>query len=79
MDHIGIDVHQRDTEVREMVEGQVVVTARVATTAAGLRRQFGRRERARIVLECGAAADEWRTFSRSSVIRWCWSIRVGCV
>jgi transposase len=56
MDHIGIDVHQRYSQVCEMVDGQVVMTARVATTTAGLRRQFGGRERARIVLECGGSS-----------------------
>lgn len=56
MDHVGIDVHQKYSQVCEMVEGEVVSRVRVATTEAWLRRHFEGRARLRILIECGGSS-----------------------
>lgn len=56
MDHVGIDVHQKYSQVCEISGGEVVVRAQVPTTQASLLRHFGGRERLRIVVECGGSS-----------------------
>lgn len=56
MDHVGIDVHQKYSQVCEMVEGEVVSRVEVATTEAWLRRHFEGRARLRILIECGGSS-----------------------
>jgi transposase len=56
MDHVGIDVHQKYSQVCEISGGEVAVRAQVPTTQASLLRHFGGRERLRIVLECGGSS-----------------------
>jgi len=56
MKHLGIDVHLRSSEVCELSErGKVLDRSRIPTTESGLRSYFGRRNRCRIVMECGAS------------------------
>lgn len=56
MDDVGIDVHQKYSQVCEMVAGEVVSQVKLATTQAGLRRHFGGRQRMRVLLECGGSS-----------------------
>lgn len=56
MDHVGIDVHEKYSQVCEMVNGQVASSVRIATTQTWLRRHFGGRERLRVLLECGGSS-----------------------
>lgn len=57
MDHIGIDVHARSSQVCEISGGAVVSRARIPTTGTSLSRQFSGRSRQRIVLECGGSSS----------------------
>lgn len=56
MDHVGIDVHQKYSQVCEMVGKEVVSRVQVATTEAWLRRHFEGREQMRILIECGGSS-----------------------
>jgi len=56
MDHVGIDVHQKYSQVCEMVGREVVSRVQVGTTEAWLRRHFEGRERMRILIECGGSS-----------------------
>lgn len=57
MEYIGVDLHQRFSQLCVLdAEGQVVETARVATTRPALRRWFGRRSAARICLETSGSS-----------------------
>lgn len=52
MEHVGIDVHQKYSEICWLSEaGEVQQRRRLPTTEASLRRFFGRIERVRVVLE----------------------------
>lgn len=54
MEHLGIDVHQKYSEIcRVSVEGQVLGRDRIPTTESSLRRFFKGQKRCRIVMECG--------------------------
>ena len=54
MEYLGIDVHQKYSEVCGVSEeGEITVRDRIPTTETSLRRFFGPRERARVTLECG--------------------------
>ena len=54
MKYLGIDVHLKSTEVCELCDqGEVVRRDRVATTATGYRRFFGRCRPRKIVMESG--------------------------
>ena len=78
MDHVGIDVHQKYSQVCEISQGEVALRAQVPTTQASLMRHFGGRERLRIVLECGGSSRWWRGCCGSSDTRWWWSTPGGC-
>lgn len=55
MKHLGIDVHQKYSEICELSEaGEVKLRRRIATTATALQRFFGRRKPRRVVMECGS-------------------------
>jgi hypothetical protein len=54
VEHCGIDLHGKSSEVAVVNEaGELVETARIPTTEAGLRRWFGGRAGMRICLEAG--------------------------
>ncbi len=54
MEHLGIDVHQKYSEICGVGEqGEVTVRRRLATTESSLRRFFKSRPRCRVILECG--------------------------
>ena len=54
MEHCGIDLHLKSSEVCVLDEaGELVETARIPTTEAGLRRWFGGRPGMRIRPEAG--------------------------
>jgi transposase len=54
MEHLGIDVHSKYSEVCGVSEaGEVTVRRRITTTETGLRRFFGSRERSKVTLESG--------------------------
>lgn len=53
MDHVGIDVHQKYSQVCEIAGGEAAVRAQVPTTHPSLLRHFGAWKRLRIVLERG--------------------------
>lgn len=54
MEHCGIDLHAKSSEVAVVDEkGALVETARIPTTESGLRRWFGGREPMRICIEAG--------------------------
>lgn len=55
MDHIGIDVHLKYSEICVLCEeGNVLERQRVSTTETSLGRLFRRRNRSRVVMECGS-------------------------
>ena len=56
MDHVGIDVHQKYSQVCEMVEREVESRGQVPSTEAWLRRHFEGRARLRILIECGGSS-----------------------
>jgi transposase len=54
VEYFGIDLHQKHSEICGMdSEGRVKCQERVPTSAAGLRRVFGRRKGCRVVIESG--------------------------
>jgi transposase len=54
VEHFGIDLHQKHSEICGLdAEGRVKYQHRIATTEAGLRRVFGRRKPCRVVIESG--------------------------
>ena len=54
MEHLGIDVHQKYSDICGVSEsGEIVLRRRIATTEASLRRALGGRSRARVLIECG--------------------------
>ena len=58
MDHIGIDVHKRESQIYILAEGGEVVEQRIRTEAERFGAVLGSRPRARIVIE--ASTDrEW--------------------
>ena len=58
MDHFGIDLHQKHSEICGMdASGKVKLQERVATSEAGLRKVFGKRKRCRVVLENGGQSS----------------------
>lgn len=57
MEHVGIDLHQKYSEICCLSEeAEVILRRRVATTEASLRRVFARREPCRIVVESSSQA-----------------------
>jgi len=55
MDHIGIDVHLKYSEICVLSEeGEVIERQEIATTEAAIRRFFGCRAEAQVVMECGS-------------------------
>lgn len=54
MEYLGIDVHQKYSEVCGISEeGEITVRQQIPTTDAAIRRFFGPRERAKVTLESG--------------------------
>ncbi len=54
MEHLGIDVHQKYSEICGVSEaGEVTVRRRIPTTEASLRRTLGQRGPSRVILESG--------------------------
>lgn len=54
MDHVGIDVHVKYSEICILSEeGEVLERRQVPTTEAALKRVFRGRRRARLIMECG--------------------------
>lgn len=54
MEHFGIDLHQKHSEICGLdAEGRVKYQKRVATTQAGLGHVFGKRKPCRVVIESG--------------------------
>lgn len=58
MDHVGIDVHKKESQVCILTEEGEVVEVRIATTRERLREVLGGRPRCRILLE-SATESEW--------------------
>jgi len=57
VEHCGIDVHQKSSQVTVVdQEGGVLERATIPTTRAGLERWFGRRERMRILVEASGSS-----------------------
>lgn len=55
MRHVGIDVHQKYSEICEISEeGKVLHRAQIPTTESGLRKFFARRDRRQVVMESGS-------------------------
>ncbi len=54
MEHLGIDVHQKYSEICGVSEGgEVIFRRRIATTESSLRRILGHRARSRVPIESG--------------------------
>ena len=51
MDHIGIDVHKRDSQIYLLAEGGEIVEPRIRTEPERFAAVLGTRPRARIVIE----------------------------
>jgi transposase len=58
MDHVGIDVHKKESQVCILTQEGEVVEVRIATTRERLREVLGGRPRCRILLEA-ATESEW--------------------
>ena len=58
MDHIGIDVHKKDSQICIVVEGGELIEQRVPTQPRRFAETLGDRPRARIVLEA-STESEW--------------------
>jgi transposase len=58
MDHIGIDVHKRDSQIYILAEGGAVVEQRIRTDPERFAAVLGARHRARIVIEA-STDSEW--------------------
>ncbi len=58
MDHIGIDVHKRDSQIYILAEGGEVIEQRIRTEAERFAAVLGTRPRARILIEA-STDSEW--------------------
>jgi transposase len=58
MDHIGIDVHKRESQICILAEGGELIERRIRTEAERFAAVFGDRSRARIVIEA-STESEW--------------------
>ena len=58
MDHIGIDVHKRDSQIYILAKGGEVIEQRIRTEPERFGAVLGTRSRARIVLEA-STNSEW--------------------
>src|SRR5512145_2102799 len=58
MEHIGIDVHKKDTQICILTEGGELIEGRVRTLAERFREVLGGRPRARILVEA-STESEW--------------------
>ena len=58
MDHIGIDVHKRDSQIYILAEGGEVIERRIRTEPERFGAVLGTRPRARIVIEA-STDSEW--------------------
>ena len=58
MDHIGIDVHKRDSQIYLLAEGGEVIEQRIRTEAERFAAVLGSRPRARILIEA-SIESEW--------------------
>jgi transposase len=58
MDHIGIDVHKRGSQIYLLAEGGAVVEQRIRTEAERFAAVLGTRPRARILIEA-STESEW--------------------
>src|SRR5207244_11917638 len=73
MDHIGIDVHKRESQICILAEGGELIERRIRTEPERFAAVFGDRPRARIVIEA-SADSEWvarcpHSMTRSACIR----------
>jgi transposase len=58
MDHIGIDVHKRESQIYILAEGGEVIERRIRTEPERFDAVLGARSRARIVIEA-STDSEW--------------------
>jgi hypothetical protein len=58
MDHIGIDVHKRESQIYILAQGGEVIEQRIRTEAARFAAVLGTRPRARILIEA-STDSEW--------------------
>ena len=58
MDHIGIDVHKRESQIYVLAEGGEVVEQRIRTEAERFAAVLGPRPRARILIEASTDSDD---------------------
>ena len=58
MDHIGIDVHKRESQIYVLAEGGEVVEQRIRTEAERFAAVLGARPRARILIEASTDSDD---------------------
>jgi len=58
MDHVGIDVHKRDSQICILAEGGEVIERRIRTEAERFAAVLGARPRARLLIEA-STDSEW--------------------
>ena len=58
MDHVGIDVHKRDSQICTQTEAGEIIERRIRTSREHFAAEFGGRPRARILIEA-MAESEW--------------------
>jgi hypothetical protein len=58
MDHIGIDVHERDCQVCILTEQGEIIEQRIRTERERFAALLGKRERAKILIEA-STESEW--------------------
>ena len=67
MDHIGIDVHKRESQIYILAEGGEVIERRIRTEPERFDAVLGTRPRARIVIDASTTANGWpAAWSRSA-------------
>ena len=58
MDHVGIDLGKRESQIAILTEDGELINRRIRTERPGLAEMFGRRPKARILLEA-STESEW--------------------
>ena len=76
MDHIGIDVHKRESQIYILAEGGEVMEQRIRTEPERFAAVLGTRPRARIVIEA-STDSEWVAIWRRAATRSSWRTRTS--
>ena len=70
MDHIGIDVHKRESQIYILAEGGEIIERRIRTEPARFAAVLGDRPRARMLIEASTDSEWVARSSRASSPAW---------